>query len=155
MNNELIYIATPYLPTEDDYRYEYVHRFLRVTNFAAKLMGVGRHVYSPITHSHPMAIAERLPGGWDYWCELDQKFLKICTCMVVFCQDGWDRSIGVAAEMKYAEIHNMPIILANPTYDDDNIRTVVNAIECARVVKDGEKFLSDIRTEKAERNAKA
>jgi hypothetical protein len=109
MDQELIYIATPYMATGDDPEAIKFQRFRNVTKFAADLTALGVHVYSPITHSHMMAMAAELPGDWDYWEAFDRKMLMACTSMIVYQQEGWEKSIGVEKEMVFAAAHGMPI----------------------------------------------
>ncbi len=65
-------------------------------------MREGRHVYSPIAHTHPIAIMGGLPLGWDYWEPFDRKMIAACDELWVLQIDGWDRSLGIAAEVQIA-----------------------------------------------------
>ena len=110
MKEQYVYIGTPYTATEG---FEYgvkFDRYKRVTKFAAQLMAHGLHVYSPITHCHPMSIVEDLPGNWEYWAELDKKVLNACTAMIVYQQDGWDKSEGLKKEIDLMAAQNKPVL---------------------------------------------
>lgn len=103
---EFIYLATPY--THKD-KQMMIARFKMVNIEAAKLMAAGNHVFSPISHTHPIAVVGDLPRGWEYWKEYDRRILKICTKIVVLRLPGWDISTGVQAEIKVGEEYGIPI----------------------------------------------
>jgi len=46
-------------------------------------MSRGQHVFSPITHSHPIAQVGHLPVEWDYWEAYDKRLLAICDQLYV------------------------------------------------------------------------
>ena len=106
MMSELIYLATPYSHPESEVM---ERRFLMVSRVAADLMRDGRHVFSPISHTHPIALAGDLPRGWDYWERYDRLMLGACGKVVVLKQDGWDVSSGVKAEVKLALELGIPV----------------------------------------------
>lgn len=106
MGKSLIYLATPYSHPDKAVR---LARFEAVNRFAAKLMAEGRHVYSPISHTHPIAEAGGLPLGWEYWDIYDRTMMSACSGMIVFCQPGWSESKGVTAEIEIATEMNLEI----------------------------------------------
>lgn len=107
----LIYLASPY--SHDDHNVREM-RFLSACAAAASLMRQGKHVYSPIAHTHPIA-KFGLPLDWSFWGEYDRKFLAVCESMIVLMLDGWDKSKGVSAEMQIAKDMNIPITFMEPT----------------------------------------
>lgn len=96
---ELIYLATPYTHSDKKVMEK---RFKNVNRFASKLMKDGFFVFSPISHTHPIAVEGDLPRCFEYWRGYDYKMLSCCGKMVVFCQDGWKDSIGVNSEIQLA-----------------------------------------------------
>ncbi len=102
----MIYLASPY--THDDSTVREA-RFLAVCRHAARMMGDGLVVFSPISHTHPIAQVGGLPSGWSYWERVDREFLSRCESMVVLMLDGWETSIGVQAEIKIAEQLGLPV----------------------------------------------
>jgi hypothetical protein len=68
---------------------------------AAELMRAGHIVYSPVSHSHPIA-QHGLPTDWSYWEWVDRRFLEVCDEVVVLTLDGWRESVGVRAEIRIA-----------------------------------------------------
>lgn len=102
----LIYLATPYSHAEAEIRN---HRFLEVNRVAASLMREGLHIYSPISHTHPIAMAGEMPKDWEFWQGYCLTMLQSCSKMVVLMQDGWRESVGVQAEINIARNIGMPI----------------------------------------------
>ena len=102
-----IYLACPY--SNKDKTVE-LYRFNKVNEIAAKLMMKGFAVFSPISHSVP--IAEHIPGSnndHDFWLGQDREFIDICDEMYVLCLGGWHDSFGVNWEIKYVKKQGKPI----------------------------------------------
>lgn len=102
----MIYLATPYSHPDPAVQKD---RFHKVTIVAARLMEAGNHVFSPITHCHPIAVVGQLPTDWKYWEEYDTKILSICTELMVLRLPGWEDSTGVANEITIAQTLNIPV----------------------------------------------
>lgn len=84
-------------------------RFDAVCRAAAVLMGRGLHVYSPIAHTHPIAIRGSLPTTWEYWAGYDRVMIAACTEVMVLTIDGWRTSRGVTAEIGIAAALGVPV----------------------------------------------
>lgn len=95
----LVYLATPYSHSDPNVREE---RFRAVNKAAADLMRAGLHIYSPISHTHPIALAGDLPLGWEYWQAYDRAILASCCKLIVLMLDGWRESKGVTGEIAIA-----------------------------------------------------
>lgn len=106
MKKSLVYLATPYSHPDPDVQQE---RFEQVNIAAAVLMAHGLHIYSPISHTHPIAKAGELPGTWDYWEKYDTAILKCCKAMIVYKLQGWEVSKGVRAETVIANEMAIPV----------------------------------------------
>jgi len=102
----MIYLAVPYSHPDADVRQT---RFEAANRAAAEMMGRGLHVFSPISHTHPIALAGTLPLGWDYWEGYDRAMLAACSEVVVLTLDGWRESQGVKAEIAIAEERGLPV----------------------------------------------
>lgn len=102
----LTYLATPYSHPDKSVM---EHRFRVVSAVAGRLLSSGVHIYSPISHCHPMAIQGDLPRGWDFWKEYDEAILVNCKELIVLKQYGWEESKGVAAEVALAEKQGIPV----------------------------------------------
>ena len=100
-----IYLATPYSGTLD----QKVSRFKAVNKVAARLMREGNLVFSPISHTHPIALAGELPGDWMFWKEYDRTFIEWCDEVHVLKQDGWEDSVGIRNEIMIAAAMEKPV----------------------------------------------
>lgn len=107
----LVYLATPYSHPDRSVR---VKRFDQVNAVAAKLMRDGLHIYSPISHTHPIAEAGDLPLSFDFWEKYDTAILSTCCKLLVLMLEGWQQSKGVTAEIGIAQKLNLPIVYLNP-----------------------------------------
>ena len=72
-------------------------------------MKAGYYVFSPISHTHPIAMACALPQGWEYWSGFDRAYLEHCNKVFVLCIPGWEKSVGVTAEIGIANELGLPI----------------------------------------------
>lgn len=102
-----IYLAIPYTGIEQ-------LSFETANRVSGRLMQEGHIVFSPISHSHPIAQTCELPAHWDYWKEADTAFLSWCDEVRVVMLDGWQRSKGVNAEMEIAEMIGKKIRFIDP-----------------------------------------
>ena len=107
----LVYLATPY--THPDPKVSEL-RFKEVTRVAAALMKKGVFVFSPITHSHSIAMAGDLPKSWEYWMQYDILILERCCKVIVLMLEGWKESKGVQAEIKIAGEMGIPVEYLEP-----------------------------------------
>jgi len=106
-----IYLACPYSHKD---RHIELTRFATANSVAAKLMLKGHIVFSPLSHSVP--IAEHIPdsnNGHDLWLEQDFVFVDWAEAIYVLCLPGWKKSTGVTAEIKRAQSQNKPIHYIN------------------------------------------
>jgi hypothetical protein len=105
-NEDLIYLASPYSNPDRAVR---VERFNAACRAAAKLMHQGKLIFCPIAHTHPIAEIGGLPLGWMFWERYDQAMLAVCGRMIVLRLDGWEMSLGVAAEIKAMRDAGKPV----------------------------------------------
>ena len=102
----LVYLATPYSHPDAEVR---EHRFREVNRVAGDMMRRGEHVFSPISHTHPIALAGDLPKGWDFWEQYDREMIAACSELWVLTMDGWKESRGVTAEINIAHEIGRPV----------------------------------------------
>ena len=100
----MIYLASPYSHPDANVRHA---RYEAACQKAAEMMRDGRLVYSPIVHSHPLGELG-LPGDWPFWAEHNRRMLGVCSGLVVLQLSGWERSRGVAEEIRIAETIGLP-----------------------------------------------
>jgi len=70
-------------------------------------MNQGHIVFSPISHSHPIAQCCNMPKDWEFWQEFDKYFIEWCDEVWVCYPVNWSsdfclNSVGVKSEMMMA-----------------------------------------------------
>jgi hypothetical protein len=110
-NHPLTYLAVPYSNINEAIK---LHRFHTANKAAAYLMAKGELVFSPISHTHPIAVDGQLPGDWLFWEKFDRAYLNYCWKIVVLMLPGWDTSKGVQAELKIAGELKLVVEYLNP-----------------------------------------
>jgi len=107
---KLCYLATPYSKYEGG-----IHlAFVEASIFAARLLQHGVSVYSPIAHTHPLAIYGNIdPLNHSIWLDFDEAMMNACGALLVATMQGWETSKGVQHEIQYfaaagKDIHYLP-----------------------------------------------
>ena len=98
--DNLVYLASPYTHPDPAVMQR---RFEEICIVAARHMRQGVHIFSPIAHTHPIALAGDLPRDFVFWEQYARKMLAVCVEMWICDMDGWRESKGVALEIKIAE----------------------------------------------------
>jgi hypothetical protein len=111
VKKSLVYQASPYSHPDPAVREA---RFQEVCRAAAHLMRAGLHVFSPIAHTHPISLAGKLPGDWEYWKSYDEAVLSTCLTLAVLKLDGWEQSKGVQGEVEIARTLKLATYYAGP-----------------------------------------
>jgi len=101
-----IYLAGPYSHLNPDIR---LIRFFNLNSIAGDLMTKGYLVFSPISHTHPIAEQCGLPMGFDFWDAFDRTFIEWCDELWVAMLDGWKESTGVSKEIIIATEMKKPV----------------------------------------------
>jgi hypothetical protein len=107
----MIYLASPYTHPDPAVMEA---RFLAACTAAGKLMQQGFVVFSPIAHTHPIAVHCELPRGWEFWKRFDEEFVCNSKKLIVLMLDGYAESKGVAAEVEIACRHGIPVEYKTP-----------------------------------------
>lgn len=105
----LYYLASPYT------RYEHGiwPAYKEAARLAGKLALAGAQVYSPIVHSHPLAIYGEIdPLNHRFWMEVDKPFVVMCKGLIVAKMAGWEDSKGVLAEIR--DFADRPMFYLDP-----------------------------------------
>ena len=105
-----VYLASPYSHEDEEVR---LYRFNAACKAASKIMSKTVVVYSPIAHSHSIALYNH-EMSWDFWFVQSMEMLSRCDSLVVLCLDGWEESTGVTEERDFAKNHHMPIEYIDP-----------------------------------------
>src|SRR5258708_5779201 len=102
----LQYLATPY----SRYPHGIQVAFENACQIAARLLTRGVKVYSPIAHTHPIAIHGGLnPYDHSIWLPFDQALMEYCSGLIIAHMESWETSYGVAFEIKYFSKAGKPI----------------------------------------------
>lgn len=95
----LVYLASPY-STPKDGKLSLQERYWCTLSATKDLIEQGFAVWSPIVHCHNLATGK---VDSKFWEEFNYAFVSRCSEIWVLKIDGWDRSEGVAKEIKWAE----------------------------------------------------
>jgi len=107
----LAYLATPYTKYSEGIE----QAFIEACKLAGRLIQAGIHVYSPIAHSHPIAIHANIdPLDQTFWLDLDGAMLHVCRALIVAHMDGWEQSTGIAHEIEFFEQRRRAIFDLDP-----------------------------------------
>ena len=109
----MIYLASPYSHPDAEVLEQ---RFKEVCRIAGDLMREGEIVFSPIAHSHPIAMTGDLPLASEYWEKYNRAWLAACSSLVICMMDGWDMSKGIAAEIRIAKEFSLPVEYLDPYF---------------------------------------
>ena len=99
----MIYIACPYWDESEEIRN---YRRKKAVVYSTVLIKKGYLVYSPLIYTERFA---KDKAKEDYWIRHGIKMVEVCQEMRVLCLDGWEKSKGVAGEIKRAEELNLKI----------------------------------------------
>ena len=98
-----IYLAIPYTGQEEV-------SFETANNVAGDLMKQGHIVFSPISHTHPIAGQCKLPTHWDFWQRFDRSFIEWCNELWIAPFGDYKKSKGVMAEIEIARSMSKPVV---------------------------------------------
>lgn len=113
----MIYLASVYSLNADsklmDKRAKYARK--RTAEFQMEEIPV----YSPIAHCHEMSKENNMPRTWDFWSAIDYQFIDACQEFWVLMMPGWEDSVGITAEIKYAtDTHKNVIYIKCDDYQE-------------------------------------
>jgi hypothetical protein len=77
----------------------------------------GLYVFSPIAHSHPIALTGALPTNWEYWKAYDETMISSCRALAVLKLNGWDESRGVREEVEIARKLGLTTYYTGPQHE--------------------------------------
>ena len=128
----MIYLASPYTHPDPAVRQA---RFEAACRQAAEMMRCGIPVFSPIAHSHPVA----LHGGLDaldleFWERQDLHFVEACSEIWVLQLDGWQESTGLQAEIEMALSLGKPVMYV----EADEPRQACAGVKAERIAAEKE-----------------
>jgi hypothetical protein len=105
------YLATPY----SKYPQGTHLAFEDACREAALLIRAGIRVYSPIAHTHPVAMFGDIdPLDHTIWLAADEPFMRAAGGLIVCKLEGWDSSYGIAVEIQHFLDAGKPIVYMTP-----------------------------------------
>jgi hypothetical protein len=114
---KLYYVASPYTTPFPQYKEKdwdelriIGSRYMNTKAFCAQLVKGGFKFISPILHFHHLALSYNIDKGPEYWWPMDRTLIEHCDAMVVFCDEGWETSLGVTNEIAHARMLEKPIV---------------------------------------------
>ncbi len=94
----LQYLATPY----SKYPHGIQVAFENACQIAARLLIKGVKIYSPVAHTHPIAIHGGLnPYDNQIWLPFHRTIMERCSGLIIAEMEGWSTSYGIAEEIAY------------------------------------------------------
>lgn len=131
-----IYLCHPYSHPDSEVMHQ---RFLSANDLAARLIRAGHVVFSPISHSVPIADEMGNHKDHDYWLIQDLVFVEWANEIWVPLVDGWCDSHGIAREEARAYVLDKPIVYFVPEGEHE-----------IRICSTQEMFISMADTRKAQ-----
>ena len=102
------YIASPYTNNPEV-------NFKRVELIVAQLLKDGQCIFSPIVHCHEIAQKHNLPKDFKFWEKYNFNMLIESDLLLVIQLPGWQESVGVQAEIKFAKENKINILYTKIT----------------------------------------
>jgi hypothetical protein len=107
----LAYLATPY----SKYPAGIERAFEDAARLAARLMLAGVKVYSPIAHTHPLAVYGKVdPLDHSIWMPFDEAMMAVADVLMIAEMEGWQESKGIAHEIEFFERAGQAIFQLDP-----------------------------------------
>jgi hypothetical protein len=103
----LYYLATVY----SKYPRGIEAAFEDAARLAGRLLRTGIVVYSPIAHTHPIAIFSGIdPLDHSIWLDFDARMMRVCDAIIVAQMTGWRESYGVNHEIEFFRAAGKPVL---------------------------------------------
>lgn len=111
----LIYVGTPYTK----YPGGIEPAFVDACKLTARLVEAGLNVYSPIAHTHPLAIHGGLdPLDHKLWLGFDAAIMAKSDAMIVAMMPTWETSYGIKHEIQTFTDAGKPVFYLDPAVLD-------------------------------------
>ena len=137
----LYYLATPY----SKYPAGTEAAFYDASILAGRLMQRGVFVYSPIVHTHPIAVNNRMDlKDLSIWLPFDELIMAKLDAMIVAHMTGWEESRGIAHEIEFFEKAKKPIYDLDPQMLTMTLRRVVDVAALSEYVEPARRHYGDI-----------
>jgi len=103
--SKLYYLASPYSHKDREIMNQ---RAEQATKAAVDLLKLGVVTFAPIPYNCHWE-KYNLPSDWGFWQDFDKTFIDHMDAVVVLQLEGWDKSVGVTAEIAYAKEISIPV----------------------------------------------
>lgn len=113
---ERIYMCFPYSHPDPAVMHQ---RFLQANDLAGRLVEAGYIVFSPISHSVPIADQMGNHLSHEVWLEQDYAFIDWCDSLWIPKVEGWIESKGIALEFFYAKKIGKRIVYFRPVGENE------------------------------------
>lgn len=107
----MIYLASPYTNPDPQLR---SRRFIAAREFCVHHMNLGRVIFSPIVYGHQFSRDFGHPVEASHWRSLNESLMQAMTELWVLRLPGWEASVGVQAEIEWAERLSIPLDFHDP-----------------------------------------
>lgn len=107
---ELVYLGTPYSGTDEQMDF----RANMVDIIAKDLANDDIMVYSPISSWHHISCKYKLPRDYKFWKDMCETFVSKSDRLIAVQLPGWEKSIGLTAEIELATSLNIPVEYLDP-----------------------------------------
>lgn len=105
-----MYVATPYskFPGGLEAAYE------AAAQFTAELLRAGVKAYSPICHTHPIAVYGKIdPYAHEIWLPFDEAVMERSDALLVAKLESWDQSKGIQHEIDFFQSRAKPVYFSD------------------------------------------
>jgi hypothetical protein len=107
----LIYLATVYSSNPDGITNAHV----QASALTAKLLRKGMKVYSPIAHTHPIAVYGNIdPYDHSIWLPFDEAIMDVSDTLLIAKMENWQISKGINHEINVFRKAGKPIYTLDP-----------------------------------------
>ena len=104
--SSLIFVSMPYSDPSEDVVKERMEIFAREM---ARFVLWGEEVIGVLWFHHALPLEPRLGSDWDAWRVYSEALIEKCGKLRVIKAPGWEKSSGVAGEIKFAEEKGIPV----------------------------------------------
>ncbi len=88
--------------------------FEDAARLAGRLLKIGIVVYSPIAHTHPIAMFSGIdPLDHSIWLDFDARMMRAADACLVATMTGWRESYGVNHEIEFFKAAGKPVLYLN------------------------------------------
>lgn len=102
----MIYLASPYSDPSSLVRYD---RFLRTREYVWECIAAGESIFSPIVYCHQFVHTHSAGTDAATWEQFNRGMILASSLVRVLQLPGWDRSVGVQAEIALSQTEGIPL----------------------------------------------